>query len=1117
MRAKLLTIILSALMIAGCPKPPAAMTSIGNVAPPASAQVPAGSLVGQVDMAAFRIQATVAEIASGATLALIDSDTGYTLATTVSDANGKFSLTFSNGFEPQENHVYYLEAVKGLMAGTALPNRIGSPLARVRTIVSWQNDGWVSAASATPNNSIAITSTTTALSIIASLRSTTTRTVPMLQLIGSLPDPRDATSFTKAVAAGIPIASLQQVVGLVRFSLEERDQDPFRSVLLDVSDTNYNSFVLPNMPFTITFLTPTSAAVGEELFVAGDNFDPVPVNNTVTFTGSGNTRINAPVTNVSLDRSRLRVVVPSGATSGPISVQVGNLLLNGPIFTLASRDGHRVVDDSGNLYVANSAYGTLSKISPQGVTTPIVTGLTTPRGITLGTNGTLYVISGDTIRNYSTTGTLLGTTVGSGATGAWGLAFSPAGDLFVSIESANRISKVSGGSLVPVTTTGLSAPRGLSFGPDGLLYVANYGDDTVARVNPTTGATTTYKSGFSRPWSLAFDTFGAMYVTNNAGNSVYRVGTDDVVKPFASVQSPGGIDADPSGYLYVSDNTSNRVYRIDTSGLSSVLAEGVSYPKGIAAASDGTFYVANSQNHTVVRIATDGSVTTVARGFNDPTGVALDEARGHLYVSDLGDGSVTRVYLADGSFSTVLRNLAAPSGLAYDSNRLYVYQQSSSDGSTTYYRQPEVQEYDVTTSPMPLTRTLRSNLRNNFGIARDPGSGAIYVTLPQEKAITRIDPATGILKRVATNTAPNPEDVAVDASGKVYVACEGTSTADDAVQVYTWDATNKVLTLANTLTDASVDRPTAIAFDGSAVYFANTGTGAAGTGSVKKIDPGTLAVSAVATGLTGPTGLAFAGTTMWVAHGPRLSSIATYTSTPAAPSLAFTWGGTVYDVGVDATGTTLYLLTEGNIYTTNSAGTPYSTAARDWIWGGRRFTPDGSGNFYVTSNGGGIYQTVIPGGGNGRSARWFSWATLTHQSENWNPTIAVGSYGGNRYLVVPRGGAWDGVTSTMNLATGEETVALYGWDMSGPHGVAFDSSTGRSWAITYSAARALRTNAARTGYDLDKNLDSSHLGFGATFHGGYFYATLLSHHRIDRFDSAGNRETQPFGLGGPEL
>lgn len=1114
MRLRLLSILLAGLMLAGCPKPPALTPNAAGTAP---RETPANAIVGQVDMAAFRTQATVGEIATGATISLLDSSTGHTLGTTVSRSDGGFTLVFNNGFEPVPGRVYYLEAIKGLKAGTDMPNRVGSPLARVRTIVSF-GDGWLSANSAAGGSPIAITTTTTALSIIASLRAGTSRPVPMTELIGSLPDPRSAASFTKVAASGVSLASLQQVVNLVKYSLEERDQDPFRSVLLDVSDTSYDTFVLPNMPFTITYLSPTSAAVGEELFVNGDNFDPTAANNTVTFTGSGNTRINAPVTSVSLDRTRLRVVVPSGATNGVISVQVANLLLTGPTFTLASRDGHRVVDDAGNLYVANSSYGTVSRISPQGVTTPLVTGLTSPRGITLGTDGTLYVISGSEIRNYSTAGSLI-RTYATGAAGAWGLAFSPAGELFVSLESTHTIHKVVAGSLTAVSTSALlSQPRGLSFGQDGQLYVANYGNDTIARVAPATGATVTYKSGFSRPWSLAFDTFGAMYVTNNAGNSVYRVGTDGLVKPFASVQSPGGIDADPSGYLYVADNTSNRVYRIDTSGLSSVLAEGVSYPKGIAVATDGTFYVANSQNHTVVRIATDGSVTTVARGFNDPTGVALDEARGHLYVSDLGDGSVTRVYLSDGSFSTVLRNLVAPSGLAYDANRLYVYQHASSDGATTYYRQPEVHEYDVTTSPMPLVRSLRSGLRNNHGIGRDPGSGALYVTLPLENAITRIDPATGLIKRVATNTAPSPEDVAVDASGKVYVACKGTSGSDDAVQVYAWDATNRVLTLTGTLTDAThVDRPSAIAFDGSAVYFTNTSTGAASSGSVKKIDPSTLGLSAVATGLTGPTGLAFAGGTMWVAHGPRLSTIASYATPPGAPALAFTWGGTVLDVGVDAAGTTVYLLTDGNVFTTTPSGTPYATAARDWIWGGRRFTPDGSGNFFVTSHGGGIYQTFIPGGGNTRYARWFSWATISHQSEYWNPTIAVGSYGGNRYLVVPRGGAWDGTTSTMNLATGEETVSLYGWDMNTPHGVAFDPTTGKSWAITANNARALRTNAARTANELDKPLDTSHQGFGATFHGGYFYATLLSHHRIDRFDSAGNRVTQPYGLGGPEL
>lgn len=1109
MRARHLAILLAAMILVGCPKLPAVSPVGGDpgTTQKADSQFTRTSIVGQVDMSAFRVQASVPEVATGATISLIDGDNGLTLGTTVSKPDGTFALIFSNGFKPTANKVYYLEAIKGLKAGTDLPNRVGSPLARVRTLIAFQSTGWVSIGSSVPGNPISITLTTTALSVMASLRSTTARPVPLLELLGSLGAPSDPATFTKAAQTGLSLTSLANVVNLVRYSLQERDEDPLRSVVLDLTDSTLDTFVLPDMPFTVSYLDPPAAAIGEELFVVGDNFDPLPANNVVTFAGSGNTRIPAPVTSVTLGRTRLRVVVPSGATNGLVTVQVDNLQLNGPWFSLASRDGHRIVDDSGNLYVSNSAYGTVSKITPDGVTLPVITGLSSPRGLTLGTDGTLYVISGSEIRNYSTAGALI-RTYASGASGAWGLAFSPSGELFVSLESANRIAKVVSGALTDVSSSGLlSKPRGLSFGPDGKLYVANFGNDTISQIDPVSGATVLYKSGFSQPWSLAFDTFGAMYVTNNAGNSVYRVGTDGVVKPFASVQSPGGIDADPSGYLYVADNASNRVYRIDTAGNSRILAEGVSYPKGIAIAADGSYYVANSQNNTVIRVGADGTVATFARGFNDPCGLALDETHGYLYVANFGNGTVSRVSLADGSVTTYLRNLYTVSGLAYLSDRLYVYQGVSSDGNGTYSRMPDVLEYDVTTSPATQTRKIRSNLRNGLGIGVDPTSGAIYVTHNLENFVTRLE-ATGRLTRFAS-TAPSPVDVTVDSAGLVYVACQGTGTGDDAIQVFNPDGTPRT-----TLSGLDVDRPSAIDFDGTAVYFANSSTGAAGSGSLKRVSPADQSVTGVATGLTNPTGMCFYNHVCYVAGNGQLLHVDSYDTAPVPPALAFTAGG-ILDIGVDSTNGTLFPLFGGSIKQTNSSGNPLNTWSINLL-DDRRLTPiKGGGGFYISSAAALIYQTPWTGGSGNRSFK--SGGSLNSYAD---PMIAAGTDAlGKKWLLVPRGPTWEGGLSKISLepSSSDEYFVADGWDGNTVHGAAFDSSTGKAWAVSSNNARILRYKADHSGTEVNSGYDNSYTGFGACAANGSVYVTVYSHHRVDRMDGTNTRTIQPFGLGGPEL
>ncbi|NBP24770.1 MAG: hypothetical protein EBU81_09535, partial [Proteobacteria bacterium] len=84
---------------------------------PMSNQVP--PLVGKVDMASFapvrQTQASIGkEIAVRATVSLIDTQTGFSVATTVTDTNGAFKLVFSGGFTPTAGTIYVLDAIKGL-------------------------------------------------------------------------------------------------------------------------------------------------------------------------------------------------------------------------------------------------------------------------------------------------------------------------------------------------------------------------------------------------------------------------------------------------------------------------------------------------------------------------------------------------------------------------------------------------------------------------------------------------------------------------------------------------------------------------------------------------------------------------------------------------------------------------------------------------------------------------------------------------------------------------------------------------------------------------------------------------------------------------------------------
>lgn len=131
------------------------------------------ALEGQV--AAFgpvrQVAATMGTIGSGATVSLIEPDTGNTLTTTLTTASGAFRMTFTNNFQPGQGP-YVLEAAKG--------GKAGATVARVRTFLSWKNGEWRSLS----GGGTIISPASTAVAILASLQGLTKS--QELALLGSL-------------------------------------------------------------------------------------------------------------------------------------------------------------------------------------------------------------------------------------------------------------------------------------------------------------------------------------------------------------------------------------------------------------------------------------------------------------------------------------------------------------------------------------------------------------------------------------------------------------------------------------------------------------------------------------------------------------------------------------------------------------------------------------------------------------------------------------------------------------------------------------------------------------------------------------------------------------------
>lgn len=121
-------------------------------------------LAGRVDFGASqRVQAIPGDVVNLSTVALIDTVTGQTRASGITDEAGAFTLPFST-FVPASGSVYILEAIKGLNAH--LP---GNDAPRFRTVVTFKNPGWASITNTAISGKVVINSLTTAIALVSGL------------------------------------------------------------------------------------------------------------------------------------------------------------------------------------------------------------------------------------------------------------------------------------------------------------------------------------------------------------------------------------------------------------------------------------------------------------------------------------------------------------------------------------------------------------------------------------------------------------------------------------------------------------------------------------------------------------------------------------------------------------------------------------------------------------------------------------------------------------------------------------------------------------------------------------------------------------------------------------
>ena len=454
-----------------------------------------------------------------------------------------------------------------------------------------------------------------------------------------------------------------------------------------------------------------------------------------------------------------------------------------------------VVDNSGNLFIADSNNKRIRKVNAKGIITTVA-----------GNGSGLDYGPGD---GGAATNAGLGSPVG--------LALDASGNLFIADWEEARIRKVDiNGIITTVAGTGspgfsgdggvatnarLQGPTGVAVDVSGNLFIAD-GNWLVRRVD-TKGIITTVAGGGTNhpgdggaatyasisPVGLAVDASGNLFIadwknrilkmdingviTAVAGNGSGGYSGDGGFATNASLNYPSGVAVDQKGNLFIADWNNSRIRKATTSGIISTAAGNGSpsysgdggsatnaslAPSGVAVDVSGNLFIADG-NNVIRAVNTNGVITTVAGngtiGYSGdggsatnaslyvPTGLAMD-ASGNLFIADGGNKRIRKVN-ANGIITTVAgggNNYPGDGGAATNAS-LYSPTGLAVDASGNLFI---ADEYDYRIRKIGTNGIISTVAGNGSIFNTSPGSGATNVGLY------------------------NPDGVAVDSSGNLFIA-----------------------------------------------------------------------------------------------------------------------------------------------------------------------------------------------------------------------------------------------------------------------------------------------------------------------------------------------------------
>ncbi|MDR0944742.1 MAG: Ig-like domain-containing protein [Bifidobacteriaceae bacterium] len=457
--------------------------------------------------------------------------------------------------------------------------------------------------------------------------------------------------------------------------------------------------------------------------------------------------------------------------------------------------------------------------------TETITGLSSPCGVAVASDHTVYVAEGFSANQVSVwkpdpNGDYLAaaTQTITGFNSPSGVAVDSDHTVYVadySLAKQMSVWKLGENGNYPTTATrtitGLGYPYGVAVDSDHTVYLAESNPERVSAWKPDTDgqypATATRAiTGLTGPAGVAVDSDRTIYVAEQGADrvSVWKLGADgeygvnptQMITGLAPMYGTGpsdvAVDSDHTLYITEYGNQQLSVWKLGEDGKYPTTATqtitGLNQAQGVAVDSDHTIYIAEYGQVSVWKLGEDGKYPTIATqtitGISHPKDVVVDSDH-TIFVAESGV-SVWKPD-KDGEYPTTATQTIAPSGIPYyvalDSDRaLYIAEYGSN--------QVSVRELGADGEyPTSATRTITGV--SYGGMALDPddtlyivdGDKGLYtVPSPMHSVTGQVVSARGGDGTISTGTVSvvKPSDAGdgtyVTVAGPVDIEADGSFT-----------------------------------------------------------------------------------------------------------------------------------------------------------------------------------------------------------------------------------------------------------------------------------------------------------------------------------------------------